>query len=387
MPTYRTVLEQIIRERRQTFEEFANDVELFAREHKEPGTLGIRHLQRLVAGRRPDGTPLSPLKPTTARLLEHMLNRSIYELLSRPDQSLSADDSVDEFRRRLEISSQVDDTMLKILRHELDDIRRIDREHGGVAAYDKVRLKIDQVAELLTHSVSTRTREPLAALLSELCCLAGWQTLDLGRVKDSWHYYENATRAATESRIPSFIGLAKVGRALVMAEIGKTDIAVDLAMETHTAAEQRCSRLVRAWLTAATGEVLATSGQGAMSLRTFDKAFDLLRPGEIDPNDPYVALDATHLKRWHGYALAKFQAAEAVNELMNALRGLDSAFVRAETSLRVDLATALAGQGEQAEARLQVSHALELARRINSIRQIRRIHALKAVRPQAGRNL
>jgi 8-oxo-dGTP pyrophosphatase MutT (NUDIX family) len=82
--TFRTVLEQKIRERRQTFEEFAAYAEMYAREHKEPGTLGVRHLQRLVAGRRSDGRPLGPVRPETARLLEHIFRLSIDELLAPP---------------------------------------------------------------------------------------------------------------------------------------------------------------------------------------------------------------------------------------------------------------------------------------------------------------
>lgn len=85
----RTMLEQRIRQRRQTFEEFAEYAETFAREHGEPGTLSVRHLQRLVAGRRPDGRPLGPVRPATARLLERIFGLTIGELLAAP-QSASA---------------------------------------------------------------------------------------------------------------------------------------------------------------------------------------------------------------------------------------------------------------------------------------------------------
>ncbi|AHH94077.1 NUDIX hydrolase [Kutzneria albida] len=80
----RTVLEQQIRNRRQTFEEFAEYAERFAREYSEPGTLSVRHLQRLVAGRRADGSPLGRVRPATARLLERIFGLSIDELLAPP---------------------------------------------------------------------------------------------------------------------------------------------------------------------------------------------------------------------------------------------------------------------------------------------------------------
>ncbi|SEF29231.1 ADP-ribose pyrophosphatase YjhB, NUDIX family [Amycolatopsis pretoriensis] len=85
-PASRTLLEQLIRERRQTFEEFAEFAETFAREHDEPGTLSVRHLSRLVAGAHPDGRPLGAVRPATARLLEHIFGLSIDELLAPLDR-------------------------------------------------------------------------------------------------------------------------------------------------------------------------------------------------------------------------------------------------------------------------------------------------------------
>jgi hypothetical protein len=83
-PSARTVLERKIRERRLTLREFVEFVETFARDHGEPGTLSFRHLQRLVAGRQPDGAPLGPLRPATIRLLERIFEMSINELLAPP---------------------------------------------------------------------------------------------------------------------------------------------------------------------------------------------------------------------------------------------------------------------------------------------------------------
>ncbi|WP_308258352.1 transcriptional regulator [Saccharothrix obliqua] len=78
------MLEQKIRERRMTLEEFAEFAETFARERGEPGTLGLRHLHRLVAGRKSSGEPLGPVRQVTARLLESIFETGIEELLSAP---------------------------------------------------------------------------------------------------------------------------------------------------------------------------------------------------------------------------------------------------------------------------------------------------------------
>jgi hypothetical protein len=89
MRVARTVLEQRIWDRQQTLEEFAEYVEVFARESGEPGTISLRHLHRLVAGRRSSGQPLGPVRPVTARLLEKIFRTSIHELLAEPSAERS----------------------------------------------------------------------------------------------------------------------------------------------------------------------------------------------------------------------------------------------------------------------------------------------------------
>lgn len=83
----RTVLAQRIRERRLTLEEFSEQLEVFARENNEVGTVSIRHVQRLTAGQFASDR----LRPATTRLLERFFESPIDELLASPEtQDLSA---------------------------------------------------------------------------------------------------------------------------------------------------------------------------------------------------------------------------------------------------------------------------------------------------------
>jgi hypothetical protein len=93
----RTLLEQRIRERCLTFEEFVQHAETFARDNREPGTLSLRHLQRLVSGR-----PLGTLRPATARLLEHIFGEPIAALLAPPKTATVGDDPASELRQLLD---------------------------------------------------------------------------------------------------------------------------------------------------------------------------------------------------------------------------------------------------------------------------------------------
>lgn len=113
-------------------------------------------------------------------------------------------------------------------------------------------------------------------------------------------------------------------------------------------------------------------------LCAFDAAAELLPSDSVDPDGPYVALDQVHLARWRGNALAQFADPNAVEVLSDALDQLDPTFTRAETGLRIDLATALAALDEHEEARAQARRAEQLATRIGSIRQQRRMKRIMA---------
>lgn len=102
----RTLLEQRIRERCLTFEEFVEHAEVFAREHDEPGTLSLRHLQRLVSGREPD-----TLRPTTARLLQRLLDEPIAALLA-PPPTTSSQDAEHHHHMDLPLAAEAEDSIV-----------------------------------------------------------------------------------------------------------------------------------------------------------------------------------------------------------------------------------------------------------------------------------
>jgi hypothetical protein len=330
-----------------------------------------------VSGCGPKGRPLGPVRPATARLLERIFGLSIDDLLSAPSATTElADDSAVELRHMLHASSRIDGSVLALLHQQLTAIRRLDRQLGAVVAHDEVRAKTTQVQRLQTHSLTPGTREQLAALLSELHTLAGWQALDLGYITNSWQHYDQAKTAALDSGIEPFEAHTAAEQAFVLLEIGETQSAVDLLATTRETAGRKCSRLLRSWLAAAHGEALAANNQRDDSFRAFDKAATTLPADTAKSDGPYVALDPVHLARWRGHALARFADPDAVEVLTNALDELDPTFTRAETALRVDLATALTAVNEKESAKLQLHHAAELADHIGSARQHRRIRAL-----------
>jgi hypothetical protein len=369
----RTLLEHRIRQRRMTFEEFVQHAEAFARDHHEAGTLSLRHLQRLASGQ-----PIGALRPATARLLEHLFGEPITALLAPPDATVVNEnkESGTELRQLLDAARRVDRPIIELLHQQLDAIRRLDRQLGAIVVRDELNAKIRQVKRLATHSLAPGAREPLAALLSEMHTLAGWQALDLGDIANSWRHYEQSRAAAAQSGSRTYESHAAAEQAFVLIDAGATCDAVDLLDNARRRAEATAPRILRAWLTAAHGEALAAHGDRTASLRAFDQAADLLPVSGGTDDRPYVALDQIHLARWRGHALARFGHPNAITVLTDALNHLDPTFVRAETALRVDLATALATNGDHDKARNHANHAAHLATQVGSIRQRRRVTAL-----------
>lgn len=374
----RTVLEQLIRGRKQTHEEFVEFAERFAREHGEVGTLSVRHLQRLVSG------SASNVRAATARLLEKIFGTSIRELLSTPGADRDEiSESADELRNMLNVSRRVDTTVVSILRGQLDSIRVLDRRLGAVLAHEEVMVKLAQVQRLRTFSLLPSVRSGLAALQSELSTLAGWQALDLGSPLKAWEHYEQSKVAAAECDDPAYLVHSTAEQAFVLLDIGRPNEAAEVFEDLSSRVRTSSSHVHRAWVAAACGEASAANGDRSASLRAFDVAESLLaHDGPID--GPYVALDGTHLARWRGHALARLGEVAAVEVLTDALDRLNSSFTRAETALRVDLAIALARGGERDEAYRQAALARSSAVEIGSIRQQRRMASLEAsVTPQA----
>src|SRR5690606_38148740 len=144
----------------------------------------------------------------------------------------------------------------------------------------------------------------LAALLCELCTLAGWQALDRAQMATAWRYYEQAKAAARESGDKAFEAHATAEQAFVLIDMGEIRNAVEQLVHVRTHARRHVPRILMAWLAASCGEAYATENRRGAALRAFDEADALLRSQSQDELCPYVALNAVHLARWRGHALA-----------------------------------------------------------------------------------
>jgi hypothetical protein len=375
----RTLLEVKIRERNLTLDEFADYAEAFARDNGETGTLSTRHLQRLIAPPVDKARPVP--RPATRRLLERIFETPIVELLgpARTDTS-SAGPDVDAWERgaadldhRLVSGERVDRETIDLLASQVDITRRLDRRIGAAPLLGALRQHADHIAHLLTYCANTETRSALAAVLTDAHTLAGWQSLDRGQIAAAWKHYERACDAARAAGSPALLAHALAEQSVVLADIGHSKDAAQLTGHARALVVDG-PPLLRSWLAAAHGESLAADDQPDASLRAFDTAQQLLpeTPCRLD-DGPYLALDAAHLARWRGHALARFGRPDATTVLRDALDQHDTEFTRAEAGLRTDLVLAYLALGEHEAARHEVAAARRVADAVDSARQRRRI--------------
>jgi hypothetical protein len=132
------------------------------------------------------------------------------------------------------------------------------------------------------------------------------------------------------------------------------------------------------------GEARVGDGSSAC-LEAFDVAESLLPSGAPPEVRPYVALDAVHLVRWRGHAMARLGNSSAVDVLTDTLRRHDPTYRRAEVSMRVDLASALITCGRAEEAARQLRTAEMLAHQLGSYRQLHRATRVASRLPDGQR--
>jgi transcriptional regulator with XRE-family HTH domain len=91
-------------------------------------------------------------------------------------------DQAAELVRRIASARHIDPAVIGVLQGETDAIRMLDRRLGAPAVAAKLEAHIDYLRDGLRHSLSPRSRQPLAAVLADAAALAGWQAIDMGRL-------------------------------------------------------------------------------------------------------------------------------------------------------------------------------------------------------------
>ncbi|MBV8540012.1 MAG: hypothetical protein JO268_05590, partial [Pseudonocardiales bacterium] len=243
-----TVLAQRIRECRLTLEEFCEQLEVFARENNEVGTVSIRHVQRIAAGQFASDR----LRPATARLLERYFESPIEELLVSPGTKMSDPAGVldPDGRERLSRAAssarpcRADDAAIEALAAVLVGIRHLEDETSAAAVFPSVQQQ-QNLADQLAAGVRAQGRPTALGLSSEIHQYLGWLSIPLGRWDDADRYLDRAAVLAVEADDPlrlstalSFQAYARLRRgdlrkADSLSEVAQRDTRVHIGLRTY----------------------------------------------------------------------------------------------------------------------------------------------------------
>ncbi|MGW2654711.1 XRE family transcriptional regulator [Streptomyces sp. NPDC001478] len=350
------------------------EIERYAREHliDVPTTASLRvYVSEWENGRRRVSVRL-------AAILRPLLGLTDAELQGGEAGALSLADGYGDLIRRIDSARTVGLDMVKTFADQTELLRTVDRQMGAAGLVDQMTGHLARLEDALTFTALPEARRPIAGALAAAATLAAWQALDAGAVERAWRNYELGKKAAQEAEEPMYLAHAMAEQAYVLCDAGRAETAVTLVREARRAVGGHASPRLSAWLWAAEAELCAKAGLADACHRALDQAAAALPPGAEarDPDMLSIFLDGSHLARWRGSTLAMLGDDDAVGSLYAALDTLDATFVRAESSLRCDLAQAHRARGEFDLAHEQVRLARRLASRTCSVRQRRRIDQL-----------
>lgn len=284
----------------------------------------------------------------------------------------------DELRQRMATSDLVDAGLVVLLQQQTDTVRKLDRRLGAPVLLEQMRAHIQTLHALLGHAILDSVRRPVAAALADAAALAGWQALDVGALSQAWGHYEMAKDAARTAGDGALLAHAKGEQAFALLDLNRPQDALQLVREARLEGGRRIPQRLLSWLWSAEAETAAAAGQPSDCRRALDAADRALPPGDDGADLPYLSLDACHLARWRGSALARLGDRKAVDHLQGALAGMDADYIRARGGLHLDLAQALTAADAPDAARGHIKLAADLAGQTGSVRQRRRLAQLAA---------
>ncbi|WP_416531517.1 XRE family transcriptional regulator [Streptomyces coelicoflavus] len=321
-----------------------------------------------------------PISARYAKILRALLGVTDDELIGRAEESsaVPAADGYDELVGRIDAARSVSMTMVDTFMDQTELLRTMDRQLGAASLVDQMSAHLSTLEDALTFAVLPETRRPVARALAGAATLAAWQALDVGAVERAWRNYELGKRAAQEAEEPMYLAHATAEQAYVLCDAGRPSMAVELIRDAQRLGGKAMSPRLTAWLYAAEAEICARAGLHDDCRQALEKAERHLPPGEEvrDPDMLSIFLNAGHLARWRGNALALIGNDDAVSNLYSALETADPTFIRASAGLRCDLAQAHVARGEYDQAQEHLRQARLVASRTGSVRHRRRIEQI-----------
>lgn len=266
-----------------------------------------------------------------------------------------------------------------------EQLRAVDREHGGGACRDAALAQLTWAQQLLRATATDPTTRELHVAVADLHVVAGWATFDLGIIGPARRHFARALEHAR------FVGerslMAKV--LYVMGRLhmhhGWASQALRLFQLGQASAQESGEGRAVAMLHANLAWAHAALGDSRQAVACIGRARDEFGRCEHDPAPPWLGFfDAAELQAMRGTALAHLvdatpeQRAEAIDRFAysTALRELPFARPRA---FELSALAWLLVDSDELEHGIRVGHeAVDVARHIRSQRVIDRLGPLRA---------
>lgn len=401
----RTLLEQLIKERDQTYEEQAEAFERLARELDENATMSVRHLQRLAAGQRTS----THAAPTTRRVMRQLYGHSLDELLGPPcgsaaptlvtvaarldlDALSTHDESTDALaqltsdlltdplapanlgvtpeawqavvvRWMLEPESRaqggtsgacVSATDVEVIRSATRMLASWDYQYGGGRSRLLVGQCLATEALPLARRVSASTtvgRDYLTAVAA-LARLAGWTAYDIGSHGSAQRLLTVALNLAQEAGDRALGGRILAGMSHQANFLGQPRRAVELARAAREGARGQATPTAVALFHAMEARALASAGDEIGCTAALSAAETALASGDPDNDPEWVRFfDGAELHAEFAHCFRDLGKPQlAAEHAVRSIETSDSVYVRSLSFCRTVLATAHAQRGELDEA-------------------------------------
>ncbi|WP_461021550.1 helix-turn-helix domain-containing protein [Thalassiella azotivora] len=351
-------------------------------------TAFARRLQLLA---ETSGTPIAGLPSLKTQLSrwengrvqpDPMYRRLIRELTGLTDDALGFTTEsaprpmVSALDERLAAARALTEPLIDSLTVQLTALREQDRITGSAGTLVQARALLERCEELLHFSTAAGMRRKIAKIAADVGALVGWQSLDVGDHGAAWRALEAAAAAAREADESALLAHALGEQCFALLDLGRPGEAVELARFAR--GQRALPAQVTAWLYATEAEAHAARGLTRETVHALTNAERRLTRAGCTEETPYIKLDAGQLRRWTGHCLVLADDRQAESVVLEGLNAVAGSGGRAETGALVDLAVAMMRRGAPNEAHGVLSQAESLSRRVGSIRQHRRIEAVRS---------
>ena len=266
-----------------------------------------------------------------------------------------------------------------------EQLRALDREHGGGACREAAMAQLTWAQQLLRAKADDETTKALHRAIGDLHLLAGWTSFDLGILGPARRHFARALEHARFVNEPSLVAKVLYCMGRLHLHHGWAAQALRLFQLGQVAAQESGYGKAVAVLHANLAWAHSVVGDGRQALACIGRARDEFGRSEHDPCPPWISyFDSAELQALRGMALAHLpdatpqHRAEAIERfaLSTALRELP--FARPRAFELTALAWLLIDNGEVDHGVRVGNEAVDVAAAIRSQRVIDRMAPLRA---------